>query len=347
MSGDPLVEAVHHGDVFAIATQRAEAGDGPDELPSRILACGARIAADLAAACDEIGATLDAAGVGYQAPTLPHRAQRHALTVRVGDVATAHRAAAALEAEGFERWDRWQAGAAVSFDRTADHLRLGRTRDQTLVVRVEWDAPRTRCGAIDRLLRPSHGDWAMVTLPRALWWAYPGVRVVRLAAERLGLRARHRESIGPFLATPDQLLEPLLDVAGATATDVVVDLGCGDGRLVVAAATRGGRSVGVELDPDLADRARSRASEAGLADRVTIVTGDARTIDLDDADIVFAFLPTDVLADLLPSVLAALRPGARVVAHEQNRLAPSTPRPTVSQVVVADAALTVAHRWDA
>lgn len=346
MSGDRLVEAVHHGDVFAVATQLAEAVDGPDELPTRILACGARIAADLAAALEEIGAVLDAAGVVYHAPPLPHRARHHALTVQVGDVATAHRAAAALEAEGFERWDRWQAGAAVSFDRTADHLRLGRTRDQTIVVRVEWDAPRTR-RALDRLVRPSHGDWAMVTLPRALWWAYPGVRAARLAAERLGLRARHRESIGPFLATPDQLLEPLLDVAGATATDLVVDLGCGDGRLVVASAARGGRSVGVEMDPDLADRARSRAADAGLADRVTIVTGDARTVDLDDADVVFAFLPTDVLADLLPAVLAALRPGARVVAHEQNRLAPGTPTPTASRVVVADAALTVAHRWDA
>lgn len=346
MAVDQLIEAVYRGEVVSLARRR-EAGSPPtDTAAARIVACGTHIADQLAVARDELVATLEAGGVRVSAAPVPASPQRHTLTVRVDDVATARRAADLLATAGFEPWDTWTAGARASFDRTSEHLTVGRTRDHTLVVRIEW-ADSARRGAIDRLLRPSHGDWAMVTLPRALWWAYPGVRVVRLAAERLGLRARHRESIGPFLATPDQLLEPLLDVAGATATDVVVDLGCGDGRLVVAAATRGGRSVGVELDPDLADRARSRASDAGLADRVTIVTDDARTIDLDDADIVFAFLPTDVLADLLPSVLAALRPGARVVAHEQHRLAPSTPRPTVSQVVVADAALTVAHRWDA
>ena len=57
-----------------------------------------------------------------------------------------------------------------------------------------------------------------------------------------------------------------------------------------------------------------------MADRVTIMLGDARGVELGDADVVFAFLPADVLTQVLPSTLAAMRPGARLVAHEQHRL---------------------------
>jgi SAM-dependent methyltransferase len=264
----------------------------------------------------------------------------------VDGFATAERVATILQSDGFERWETWTGGAQRSFARHADHLTLARTDDETTVVRVSWKATGARTRR-QRLIAPTPGDWQMVALPSWAWRAYPMVRIVRLVAERLRLRPRHEGTLGPFLATPSSLLSPLLHHAGTSPSDVVLDLGCGDGRLPVTAALGGSRSIGVERSPELADRARQRAVDAGVADLVTIVTGDAREAVLDDVDVVFAFLPTDVLADLLPSILHRLRPGGRLIAHEQNRLpAGLDPRPTNSSIVVSDDAITVAHRWD-
>lgn len=345
MAEDQLIEAVHRGAVMAAAELLA-ASDPHHELTDRVLACGARIAEELASTRDEIVGALGAAAITAAPVPPPHPPQHHTLTLRVDHVAAAHRAATVLEPLGFERWDTWTGGAAISFDRHAHHLTVARTGDHTVVARIAWSDPTPR-RPIERLVRPTHGDWATLTLPVWLWWAYPGVRIVRLAAERLRLRARHPKSLGPFLATPRALLEPLLAVAGSRPGALVIDLGCGDGRLAIAAALAGCRAIGVERDPDLAERARAAASDAGVTDRVTITTGDARDLDLGAADVVFAFLPPAVLAELLPGILAALRPGARVVAHEQSRLPDDAPAPATSALVVADAALTVAHRWDA
>ena len=100
----------------------------------------------------------------------------------------------------------------------------------------------------------------MVRLPRRTWPAYSLVRPVRLVLERVGLRRRHEDSLGPFLATPDSLIDPLLELAQVGPDDHVVDIGCGDGRLVVEAAARlGCRAVGIERSPELVDSARARA----------------------------------------------------------------------------------------
>ncbi len=189
----------------------------------------------------------------------------------------------------------------------------------------------------------------MVELPSWAGWGYPAVRAARLVMERTGLRRRHESTLGPFLSTPASLLEPLLEVADPGPDDVVVDLGCGDGRLVVAAASAFGcRSVGVESSETLARKAEASAAAAGLGSLVEIVHGDARDADLTTASVVFAFLPTDVLAELLPGLVANLPAGGRLVAHEQNRLLATTrPLPDHSEVVVSGDALTVAHRWDA
>jgi cyclopropane fatty-acyl-phospholipid synthase-like methyltransferase len=127
----------------------------------------------------------------------------------------------------------------------------------------------------------------------------------------------------------------------------MLDVGCGDGRVVVTAAEQiGCRAVGVERSVDLVERARRRATDAGVADRVEIVHGDGRSTDLADATVVFMFLSMRVVVDLVPATLQQLRPGARLVIHEQTRL-PGTmnPKPDESAAVIADGAVTVAHRW--
>ena len=121
--------------------------------------------------------------------------------------------------DGFERWEHWSGGAAESFRRTAGQMTLGRTDDVTTVVRLRWAEPRDR-NRFDRVFRPTAGDWDMVDLPRRAWWGYPLVRPVRLVAERAGLRPRHESGLGPYLSTPDGLIDPLLDFAGVGADDV-------------------------------------------------------------------------------------------------------------------------------
>ncbi len=336
MRSGSLIEQVYAGDF---------AGDIDDDTDPAIASATRAIADRVDEARTVVVAELERAGIGGQvAPTAPHL-QRHTFDVRVADASAAYRVADTLEAIGFAPWSTWEAGAQRSFDQHATHLTLERTDEVTTVIRVSW-ADSRRLPRWRRVITPTEGDWAAVTLPAWAWRAYPAVRVVRLVAERLGLRRRHASSLGPFLATPASLLDPLLDVAGAEPGDRVVDLGCGDGRLLVAAARRGCDAIGIEHDPDLVERARARAADAGVADRVTVTRGDARTSALAEADVVFVFLPTDVVGSLLGSLLESMRPGARLLAHEQNRPpADLTPPPDHSEVVVSADALTVAHRW--
>jgi protein-L-isoaspartate O-methyltransferase len=187
----------------------------------------------------------------------------------------------------------------------------------------------------------------MIDLPGPLWPAFSLVRPVRLGLERAGAVRRHDDSLGPFLSTPQSLIGPLLEFAGATPDDRLYDVGCGDGRVVVTAAEQiGCAAVGVERSADLVERARRRAAEAGVADLVEIVQGDGRTVELREATVVFMFLSMPVVVDLVPAVLEQLRPGARLVIHEQTRLPASmNPAPDESAAVITDGAVTVAHRW--
>jgi SAM-dependent methyltransferase len=275
--------------------------------------------------------------------------QRHTVSLWVRDVGEAERAARLLLDRGWEPWQpwpTWERGAAESFRRTADRLVLARTADVTIVVRVRWAAERRRSRRGNRLLRPSSEDWNLVELPTSLWRAYPAVRITRLLAEWAGLRGRSHGSIGPFLSTPDSLIGPLLDFAGIGDTDTLVDIGCGDGRVpVAAAACRGASAIGVDHAPELIERARRRAESAGVADRVELVVGDARAVDLAGVTVAFMFLPVGALAQLLPQVRRRLAPGSRIIIHEQNRL-PTSLRPDTTALLASDDALTVAHRFD-
>jgi len=343
---ESLIEAVHSGDVGEVAERALESDSSAEELHRRIVDACRRIRTHNEASQAAVVALLQDAGVSATATAIPMLPLRRSLQFEVADFSAAERAAVALEADRFERWQTWTGGAWRSFGKHADHLTLARTDDATTVVRISWRAKTRRTGR-RRLFTPTAGDWQVVALPDWAWRGYPMIRILRLIAERLQLRPRHEGTLGPFLATPTSLLEPLLRAAGTTPDDVVIDLGCGDGRLPVAAAVDGSRSVGIERSPELADRARRRADDAGVSDRVTIMTGDARDAALDSVDVVFAFLPTDVLGYLLPSILHRMQPGSRLIAHEQNRLpAAMGPRPTRSVVIASTDAITVAHRWD-
>jgi ubiquinone/menaquinone biosynthesis C-methylase UbiE len=119
-----------------------------------------------------------------------------------------------------------------------------------------------------------------------------------------------------FIATPEHMLDVLLDVARVSADDVVYDLGCGDGRVVIAAAARcGARGVGVDIDPDRIAEAAIQARQAGLSDRITLIEADFFQVDLADATVVTLYLLPSLNLRLRPKLLSELKPGARIVSH--------------------------------
>jgi SAM-dependent methyltransferase len=117
-----------------------------------------------------------------------------------------------------------------------------------------------------------------------------------------------------WVPTSPELLEVMLDMADVRPTDVVVDLGSGDGRNVIAAAKRGARARGVEFNPDMVALSRRLAQEAGVADKATFVEGDMYVADISDASVLALFLLPHNLERLSETFLA-LAPGTRIVVN--------------------------------
>jgi SAM-dependent methyltransferase len=120
-----------------------------------------------------------------------------------------------------------------------------------------------------------------------------------------------------FIATPGDVGVEMLRLAAVAATDVVFDLGSGDGRVVVAAAQEfGARGVGVEIDAELVQTSRDAAYGAGVGDRATFLWQDLFVTDLRPASVVTLYLRDDVNLRLRPKLLSELAPGSRVVSHD-------------------------------
>jgi len=128
--------------------------------------------------------------------------------------------------------------------------------------------------------------------------------------------AQEGERRPPFISTPDDVVERMLSFAGTGADDSVVDLGSGDGRIVIAAAKIfGARGLGVEIDPELVAKSREIAHRAGVGARALFKEGDVLTADIGRASVVTIYLLPFLLEKLQPKLLHELRPGARIVTH--------------------------------
>lgn len=119
----------------------------------------------------------------------------------------------------------------------------------------------------------------------------------------------------PYVPTPDAVVATMLDMAKVGPGDVLIDLGSGDGRIPIAAAARGARALGVEIDGDLVAGARARARDLGLADRVDFRREDLFATRLRDATVVTLYLLPSVNQRLRPRLLTELRAGTRIVSH--------------------------------
>ena len=120
-----------------------------------------------------------------------------------------------------------------------------------------------------------------------------------------------------YVPTPHEVVDRMLDEAKVRPTDVVYDLGCGDGRMVIAAAKKfGTRGVGVDLDPARIREARANAKAAGVDKLVEFRVGDMFETDIREADVMLLYLLPELNRRLKPKLFAELKPGARVVSHD-------------------------------
>ena len=117
-----------------------------------------------------------------------------------------------------------------------------------------------------------------------------------------------------FEATPMTVVQAMTDLAAVKAGDMVYDLGCGDGRIVIAAARLGASAVCVDIDPQRIAQARENAGKANVSEKIRFEKQDLFAADLDDATVVMLFLSPDYNLALREK-LQRLRPGTRIVSH--------------------------------
>ena len=122
-----------------------------------------------------------------------------------------------------------------------------------------------------------------------------------------------------FVPTDELVVEAMLKMAAVTKDDVLYDLGCGDGRIVVAAAMeRGARAIGVDMDPRRIAEANALATTIGVEDRVEFLQEDLLTVDFSEATVLTLYLLPSLNVKLKARILTELKPGTRIIAHAFN-----------------------------
>lgn len=119
----------------------------------------------------------------------------------------------------------------------------------------------------------------------------------------------------PYVESPPDIVKLMLDMSDVSLGDYVIDLGTGDGRIVIAAARLGATGHGIDLDPKRVEEARENARESGMADRVAFLEQDLFESELGDATVVTMFLNEEVNLRVRPRLLEQLSPGTRIVSH--------------------------------
>lgn len=153
----------------------------------------------------------------------------------------------------------------------------------------------------------------------ALWRAWVlGVALALLSASSLAQAERPARKLDVwYVPTTQPVIDRMLKMAKVRPLDVVYDLGCGDGRMVIAAAKQyGARGVGVDLDPQRIREARANAKAAGVEKLVEFKVADLFETDIREADVVLLYLLPELNRRLIPKLFAELKPGARVVSHD-------------------------------
>lgn len=164
---------------------------------------------------------------------------------------------------------------------------------------------------------PTESDWCAVRLPARLCSLYRLVRPVRLAGSLTGLVPRG--DLAPFMPAPIDAVERMLTVAQVGPSDVVYDIGSGDGRIVITAAKRyGARGIGIDIDAGRIAEAEANAHQDGVQHLVQFLQRDAAEVDLSAATVVTLYLGATANLLLRPKLQANLRPGTRLVSLDYD-----------------------------
>lgn len=143
-----------------------------------------------------------------------------------------------------------------------------------------------------------------------------GVLHIAWAVLLLGQARTDATELAPYIPSSPEVVDRMLTLAKVGPRDVVYDLGCGDGRIVIAAARKyGARGVGVDIDPRRINEAMANARKAGVEKLVTFKLQDALKTNVSDATVVTLYLLTFGNLQLRPILQKQLKPGARIVAH--------------------------------
>jgi len=167
-------------------------------------------------------------------------------------------------------------------------------------------------------MSPTERDRQSTHLPPGLASLYVLVRPLRLLREYgLGMRRRLKLDLAIFAPPPQRIIDEMLRLANIGPGDVLYDLGCGDGRIVVTAAEKYGiRAVGVDINPRRIAEAHLNAREHGVESRVQFVQADAKKVELSEATVVMIYLSADANLRLVERLRSELPPGARIVSRK-------------------------------
>jgi predicted RNA methylase len=125
------------------------------------------------------------------------------------------------------------------------------------------------------------------------------------------------QRMAPYVPSPQEIIDRMLEVANAKQGDTVIDLGCGDGRVLITAVQKfKAKAIGIEIDPKIAAQASDTILKLGLQNKARVVHADVFDADLSQADVVTLYLTTSFNEKLRPKFEKSLRPGTRVVSHD-------------------------------
>lgn len=162
------------------------------------------------------------------------------------------------------------------------------------------------------------GEGVWLPLTRGAGFLFP--QQERRSRMHAGVAAGMQEGspyMAPYVPTPQEVVDRILELAEVSKADLVYDLGSGDGRIVIAAARRYGvKAVGFEIDPSLVKTSRESIKEAGLEHLVEIHEQDIRTVDLSPASVLTLYLYPAANLRLRSAIRRQLKPGSRVVSHQ-------------------------------
>lgn len=163
------------------------------------------------------------------------------------------------------------------------------------------------------------GETTLLGLVFVLMMLLPAALTADLAkAASQDQKQTNSKIVVPYLPTPQRLVDRMIEFAAVKKGDLVYDLGSGDGRIVIAAAKAGARAVGFELDGKLIKESRANIAKAELQGLAEIREQDLFTVDLSGASVVTMYLFPDVVLKLKPKLLKELKPGARIVIHDND-----------------------------